>query len=329
MPSPPGGFKTIVTLGVDPADADHLVARATVLVAFEISDQNGNLGTMTEYDTTVIVSHDGGHTWGPRVRRVVPEATAFAFDRDAPGVIYAGSFWDGLWASADDGVTWGQVPGPSRDQAVTSFLPEIAQPVAATSARAAAPWRLYATIGRVHSGFARVDARVRLPKLRGKPHHNGRRVGRVATCTGASLVGGGPSLTTWLDGNRKIGTGRRFRLPASAVGRPVRCEFRADTPYANVFRRSAAITPVGRPYTKRPRISGGRRVGSRATCRVAWRGRPTTIAYTWRVGGATRGSGSTYVPRSADAGHGLTCTASARNAYGAYRTTSTITKVRR
>ena len=128
-----------------------------------------------------------------------PNAVAFAFDRDAPGVLYAGTYWDGIWASSDDGLTWGQIPGLAADQAVTSFVSEGAP--ASTGAKAArtSTWRLYATIGRVGAGFARIDARVRKPTLLGTPHHNGRRTGRIATCTGAAVIGA-PSATTWFAG---------------------------------------------------------------------------------------------------------------------------------
>ena len=313
LPYPSGYYNR---LAIDPKDPGHLV-------------MNGG-------STGLLVSHDGGSTWRGRDNGPVTAdgnsagPTMFAFDRDAPGVIYVGTYWAGLWASADDGVTWGPVAGSDTGASVLTFLEEIApSPTGAARARAASNWRLYATIGRVRSGFARIDARVRLPKLAGKPHTNVRRTERVATCSGASVVGGGPSLTLWLAGRTRIGTGRRFRVPVSAVGLAVRCEFRADSPFANVVRKTRAVTLVGRPYTPRPTIAGGRHVGSGARCPVRWRGKPISTSVVWRVGGEVRGTGSRYIPAAGDAGRRLSCTAAGRNRYGTYSTSAKSVKVRR
>ncbi len=302
------GFRWLFGLTVDPRDASHLVA----------VEERG-----------VVVSHDGGRTWSAQGGNTPASLLAFAFDRDAGGVIYAGTYWDGLWASADDGLTWGQVPGSATGAAISSFLDEPAPGSATVALRAASSWRLYATLGRVGGGLARIDVRVRLPKLVGTPHHNARRSGRTATCTGVSVVGGGPSLTLWKAGRTVIGKGRRFKVPASAVGRAVRCEFRADTPFANVFRATRAVTLVGRPFTPRPRIAGGKKVGSQASCRAAWRGKPVSTSFVWRVAGKMRGTGLHYTPSAADAGRGLSCTATARNRYGTYAVSSASVKIRR
>lgn len=328
LPSPAGGFCLIYRLEADPRDPDHLVALATVLVPFQVSDTSGNLGTQKEFQTTVIISHDGGRSWTHLVGRVVPEVTQFAFDRDAAGVIYAGSFWDGLWASADDGLTWGRVPGAAPNQAVTSFLPETI-PVVTAAGRAAVAWRLFATLARVRSGITRVDARVRRPSVRGRPRLHGRRTGRVATCTGGRAVGA-PTEVLWLASRRQIGHGRRIRLPGSSVGRPVHCEVHAVTPYAIVFHRSRTVSPIGRPFAERPRIGGQTRVGTRVTCRATWYGSPASIAYTWRVSGKVRARERTYVVGAADAFRPLTCSTSARNRYGTFMPrTSPAIRVRR
>ena len=256
-----------------------------------------------------------------------PNAVAFAFDREAPGVLYAGTYWDGIWASADDGLTWGQIPGLAADQAVTSFVSEGAPASAGAKAARTSTWRLYATIGRVGAGFARIDARVRKPTLLGTPHHNGRRTGRIATCTGAAVIGA-PSATTWFAGRVQIGKGRRFRLPASAVGLPVRCQVQAATPYATVLRRSASLRPVGRPFP-----AGGTVRSAAAAMRVASRAASSSWTAS-RAPPATRGA---WRARSAPPGaHRIpqptpgrpTCTATAHNQYGRTARTSAAAKVR-
>ena len=304
-------------IGVDPGDAHHLVAME---------------------DMGVVVSHDGGATWhgmlpdpDPNTAGSFrgPDAMAFAFDRDAPGVLYGGTYWDGIWASSDDGLTWGPIPGLADDQAVTSFVSEGAPASSGSIAARVSTWRLYATIGRVGGGFARIDARVRRPSLVGKPHHNGRRTGRIATCSGASVIGA-PSATTWFAGKVQIGKGRRFRLPASAVGLSVRCQVQAVTAYATVLRRSASLRPVGRPFPAggTVRIAGSRHARGVARCVVVWNGQPRSTSYVWRVAGTIRGTRRTYRIAAADAGRRLTCTATAHNRYGRTARTSAAAKVR-
>ena len=303
-------------IGVDPGDAHHLVAME---------------------DMGVVVTHDGGVTWHGMLPDPNPDASgfrgpnavAFAFDREAPGVLYAGTYWDGIWASADDGLTWGQIPGLAADQAVTSFVSEGAPASAGAKAARTSTWRLYATIGRVGAGFARIDARVRKPTLLGTPHHNGRRTGRIATCTGAAVIGA-PSATTWFAGKVQIGKGRRFRLPASAVGLPVRCQVQAATPYATVLRRSASLRPVGRPFPAGGTvlIRGSRHAGGVARCVVVWHGKPRSTGYAWRVAGAIRATGAHVQDPRSRRRRRLTCTATAHNQYGRTARTSAAAKVR-
>ena len=307
---------TFFGFAIDPADHDHLIT-------FDLTQ------------SAIVVTHDAGATWHGKIGSEPRTSNGtsgggmvWAFDRDAAGVIYAGTSLAGLWASADDGVTWGSVAGSDTGSGITSFLDEGAPAPAATAGRAASAWRLYATVANAGSGFARIDARVRLAHLQGTPRLRGHRTERIATCTGASVVGGSPSKTIWLAGRDRVATGRRVRLPASTVGRQVRCEFRADTPYANVFRRSNAITPVGRPFPVRRALVVRRRVGQTAHCSVTWRGTPTSVTYLWRVGGRNRGTARQYTIRSIDVGKRLTCTATATNRYGRRTSTATAVKVR-
>ena len=322
-------FVSPTKLAVDPRDARHLAAMVMVPDLINGANDRPGLSEATTRHVELDVSDDGGRTWNrpagaTEAHAVFPDAATFAFDAEAPGVIYAGTRFDGVWATADDGVTWGPLAGQGADQSVTSFLPDAPIPTAAAATavapRVAAPWRLFAAVGRVRSGLARIDRHPRRPPVNGRPRAAARRTEHVATCSGGSTISGVRSSVTWLAGGLEVGHGRRIRLPAKAVGLPVVCVFHAKTAFADVGRASPAVRPVGRPYQASRRIRGAAKAGSTLTCVVRWRGRPTRTSYMWRVRGVVRSSRATLKLTAGDRGRRATCTATARNRYGASHT---------
>jgi hypothetical protein len=63
------------------------------------------------YERGVRSSVDGGDTWSPTALKDVDIVTALALTTSEQ-VVFAGSWGEGLWRSADGGGTWRMVPGP-------------------------------------------------------------------------------------------------------------------------------------------------------------------------------------------------------------------------
>ena len=266
------------------------------------------------------ISLDGGRTWLAQsdIAFIGPTAAleAVAFDPANRNVLYGGGRNTGLWASTDGGRRWTQVDDSATT--IRSFLDE--RPVASTAKARAAGATLFAALGGQHAGVARVTAKARPARLRGPVRHNGVRTLRTATCRGGAVVGGGRTIVSWYAGRRKIASGRKAVLRGSAVGLPVTCVVDAER-FGGRPLRSKAIVPVGTPWTSgHPRIGGDLRPGGVARCDVRFRGRPTSIAYAWRINLQDRGTSRTVRLRASDAGRRVTCTATARNAYGTHVT---------
>ena len=201
------------------------------------------------------MTKDGGVTWhGLNRQPQDPNGTDFivftdfAFDPATPGVIYAGTRSDGVWATADNGINWARMTQGAFG--VSSFVGQ------ATPTK---PWTLLAASTGTLGGVVRVDARVRRPPQLGRPRHNGRRTLHTATCSGATAAGFGTTVR-WLSAGKLIGTGRRLRLPAKVVALPVTCEVRlhvpvrdGDQPLGGAPARRAAVGPLGRLQPQPPR----------------------------------------------------------------------------
>jgi hypothetical protein len=66
-----------------------------------------------------------------------------------------------------------------------------------------------------------------------------------------------------------------------------------------------------------PHVDGVGTVGETLTCTMGnWEGEPTDYAYLWESDSEDVGTASSYVVAATDAGHSITCTVTATNAWG-------------
>jgi photosystem II stability/assembly factor-like uncharacterized protein len=99
--NPPEGitskFNEVVSIAVDPADADHLLATA--------GDYGG-----------IFYSNDGGQTW--QVAQIRGRITKLSFAPSDSTFAYAIAAELGLYISRDGGVTWSAIPIPAVDGSI-------------------------------------------------------------------------------------------------------------------------------------------------------------------------------------------------------------------
>jgi hypothetical protein len=153
-----------------------------------------------------------------------------------------------------------------------------------------------------------------------KPTISGKhQVGQSETCSDGTLDFGVTASYTWLASGKKIGTGAKITVPASAYNKQLTCQASVSDGGgpSNTATSSSVKVSLGAALkaTKKPTLSGSHKVGKTETVKAGtWSVKGAKFSYQWLLNGKVikHATKSTFKPTKGDKGKKLSCRVTAK-----------------